>query len=299
MAKHRHSRAPVRTTPLDAPESRRVEIAPEWIVAALAAFGLLLTGYLTAVAWWGESAAFCTAGSGCDVVQQSRWSTLLGVPMALWGFVLYALIGFVALQRSGRLRRWKRLWTLSLVGVLISLYLTVVGLAALDAVCVWCMLSFATLVAIFVAVVLRRPSSAPGVPWQRWLLHHAIVLLPFIGLLHAYQSGLLQPPENPRLQALAEHLDRTGAKFYGAFWCPNCQDQKKAFGASGDRLPYVECSPNGRNGGVAFECASASITAFPTWEIRGQRYQSVLTPEELARHSRFAWNAPQWNDAGE
>ena len=58
--------------PLDAPESRRVEIAPEWIVAGLAAFGLLLTGYLAAVAWSGGGAAFCTAGSGCDVVQQSR-----------------------------------------------------------------------------------------------------------------------------------------------------------------------------------------------------------------------------------
>ena len=299
MAKHRHSRVPVRTTSLDASESRRVEIAPEWPVVALAAFGLLITGYLTAVAWWGESAAFCTPGSGCDVVQQSRWSMLFGAPMAFWGFALYALIGLVALQRSGRLRRWRRLWTLSLIGVLISLYLTVVGLAVLDAACIWCLLSFATLVAIFVAVVLRRPSSAPGAPWRRWLIHHAIVLLPFIAVLHAYQSGLLEPPENPRLQALAEHLDRTGAKFYGAFWCPKCQEQKKAFGASGERLPYVECSPNGRNGGIAFECSSAAVTAFPTWAIRGQRYQSVLSAEELAKHSRFAWNAPQWNDADE
>lgn len=299
MAKHRRSRAPVHTSTLDAPDTHRVRIAPDWIVVGLAAFGLLLTGYLTAVAWWGETAAFCSAGSGCDIVQQSRWSTLLGLPMALWGFALYALIGLVALQRSGRLRRWRRLWTLSLIGVLISLYLTVVGIAALDAVCIWCLLSFATMVAIFVAVVVRRPTSAPGTPWQRWVLNHAIVLLPFIGVLHAYQSGLLEPPENPRLQALAEHLDRTGAKFYGAFWCPVCQEQKRAFGASGDRLPYVECSPNGRNGGVAFECSAAAVTSFPTWEIRGQRYQSLLEPEELAKHSRFAWNAARWNEDAE
>ncbi|MBB5207297.1 vitamin K epoxide reductase family protein [Chiayiivirga flava] len=299
MAKQRRARAPVRSATVDAPEARRVAVAPEWIVVALAAFGLLLTGYLTAVAWWGTSPALCTEGSGCDLVQHSRWSTLLGLPMALWGFGLYLLIGLVALQRNGRLRRWRRLWTLSLVGVLISLYLTVAGLAALDAVCVWCLLSFATLVAIFVVVVLRRPSSAPGTPWQRWLIHHAIVLLPFVGVLHAWQSGLLEPPENPRLQALAIHLEQSGAKFYGAFWCPNCQSQKDEFGASANRLPYVECSPNGRNGGVAFECSSAAVTAFPTWDIRGQRFTSVLSPEELARHSRFAWNAPRWTASGD
>lgn len=296
MAKPKRTRASSRTATIDAPE-RRVPIAPDWVVAGLAAFGLLLTGYLAAVAFWGAQPAFCTEGSGCDIVQQSRWSSLLGLPMALWGFGLYLLIGLVALQKHGRLKRWKRLWTLSLVGVLISLYLTVVGLAALDAVCVWCLLSFATLVAIFVAVVLRRPATAPGsMTWQRWLVNHAIVLLPFIGVLHAYQSGLLEPPEDERLRALAIHLDQTGAKFYGAFWCPNCNEQKDEFGASAAHLPYVECSPNGRNGGLAFECAGAGVQAFPTWEIRGQRYTTVLTPEELAQHSRFAWNSPRWSD---
>ena len=298
MAKSRRTRAPLRSTTEPA-DTRRVEIAPDWIVVALAAVGLLLTGYLTAVAWWGETAAFCTAGSGCDVVQQSRWSTLLGAPMALWGFALYAVIGAVAMQRHGRLRRWQRLWSLSLLGVLISVYLTLVGIIVLDAVCVWCLLSLVTISAIFIVVVVKRPGSAPGKPWRGWLLNHAIVLLPFILVLHVFQSGLLEPPANPRLQALAEHLDRSGAKFYGAFWCPNCQEQKKAFGAAGEQLPYVECSPNGRNGGLAFECTSAAVTAFPTWEIRGQRYTSVLSPEELARHSRFAWNAPQWSGKGE
>lgn len=298
MAKQHRPCGSARTAPVDTQGTRRVEIAPDWTVVGLAGFGLLLTAYLTAVAWWGTSPAFCTEGSGCDLVQNSRWSTLLGLPMALWGFGLYLLIGLVALQRSGRLRRWRRLWTLSLVGVLISLYLTVAGLAALDAVCIWCLLSLATMVAIFVSVSVRRPASAPGTPWGRWLAVHAIVLLPFVGVLHAWQSGMLEPPENPRLQALAIHLEQSGAKFYGASWCPNCQHQKDAFGAAGKRLPYVECSPNGRNGGVAFECSSAAVTAFPTWVIRDQRFTTVLTPEELARHSRFAWNSSRWTASG-
>ncbi len=29
---------------------------------------------------------------------------------------------------------------------------------------------------------------------------------------------------------LAQHLKQTEAKFYGAFWCPHCHDQKQLFG---------------------------------------------------------------------
>lgn len=37
-----------------------------------------------------------------------------------------------------------------------------------------------------------------------------------------------------------------GAKFYGAFWCSHCYDQKVQFGAqAAELLPYVECFPDG------------------------------------------------------
>ena len=39
------------------------------------------------------------------------------------------------------------------------------------------------------------------------------------------------------------------------------------FGNAADDLPYFECSPNGRNAGMAFECASENVTTFPTWTI--------------------------------
>ena len=40
-------------------------------------------------------------------------------------------------------------------------------------------------------------------------------------------------PEDPKIRALAEHLTEEGALFYGASWCPHCQEQKLLFGASG------------------------------------------------------------------
>lgn len=289
MTKARRDKTPGREPQSRAATARPAERTPDWLLFGLALAGALLTGYLAMVALNETAPAFCSAGSGCDVVQHSRWSRLFGIPIALWGFGLYALIALCALFATARVKSWRRLWSLALLGLAISVYLTLAGAIALDAFCAWCLLSLALIAAIFGIVTLRRPNTAPGVPWRRWLLNHGIVLVVAIGVLHVAQAGLLVRPEDPRLKALAEHLSARGAKFYGASWCPNCQTQKELFGRSAARLPYIECSPNGRNGAVAFACVSDNVTAYPTWIIRGRPYPEVLQPEQLARRSGFDW----------
>ncbi|MCR6663520.1 MAG: vitamin K epoxide reductase family protein [Luteimonas sp.] len=257
---------------------------------ALTLFGLLLTGYLTLVALRETGAAFCSQGSGCDVVQNSQWSRFLGMPIAFWGFGLYALLAWVAWRPAPRLARWRRLWRLSFLGLAISVYLTVAGWVALGAFCVWCLLSLVTMVVIFAIVQVTKPDSAPGRAWSTWLLGNGLVALAVVAALHVSSTGLLDNRGDPRLHALAGHLEQSGARFYGAYWCPNCTDQKRRFGAAAKRLPYVECSPNGRNGGVAFECISAGISGYPTWVIGGRHYVETIEPERLARMTGFDWD---------
>lgn len=277
----------------------RPRLAPERWLLGLAGLGLLLTTYLLVVHLSGGNMLFCTEGSSCEVVQESRWATLLGLPMALWGMGLYAALALVASTGSNAATRWRRLFSLSLIGVLISVYLTAMGWFTLEALCGWCLVSLALLLVIFAWVVLRRPSQTPASGWSRWLAMHAIVLLPGLALMAAAQAGWLSPPDDPRLEPLAEHLRDSGAKFYGTFWCPECQQQKRRFGRSADQLPYVECAANGRNGPMAFECAQQGIERYPTWIIRGQRYTGVLEPSELARQTRFhKWNVPATDTAG-
>lgn len=284
--------APRATTHEAAPK-----IPPFWAVIWLAVAGMVLTAYLAYVNLSGSAAALCSAGSGCDLVQQSRWSSFLGIPAALWGSGLYALIALVALSRGGKVKRWRRLFSLSLFGLVYSLFLTAVGAIDLSAFCFWCLTSLALLVAIFVLVLKQRPPTALAEGWKRWILNHAIVLLPLIAVIGVVQAGALARPVDPRVEALAVHLKQSGAKFYGANWCAHCRDQKALFGKFADALPYVECAPNGPNTAIAYECASAGVNSFPTWIIRGQRHLAVLKPEELARLSRFAaWNAPQRSD---
>ncbi len=262
------------------------------VSAALAAAGVLITAYLSYVAVSGSAPLLCTTGSSCDLIQQSHWSRLFGIPVALWGFAIYALILIAALVPSNRLRRWRRIWLLSLLGLVFSLYLTAVGIISLQAVCGWCLASLALLLALFVVATVRRPPGAPGMPWLNWSMGSAGLLLCVLGVAHAAYSGLFSPRPQPQLVALAEHLKETGAQFYGASWCPACQRQKALFGGAADNLPYVECSPSGRGGPFAMACLNADIRDFPTWIIRGRRYVELLQPDELAQRSGFVWSAP-------
>lgn len=69
--------------------------------------------------------------------------------------------------------------------------------------------------------------------------------------------------EPTQLDVFAQCLADAGAKFYGAYWCPHCQAQKRLFENS-KKLPYVECStPNGK--AQTQECNEKNITGYPTW----------------------------------
>jgi glutaredoxin len=74
----------------------------------------------------------------------------------------------------------------------------------------------------------------------------------------------------------------SGAKMYGASWCPHCNDQKHLFGNSWRFVDYVECStPDGK--GETDVCKAANVTSYPTWIFAdGSKNLGAMTFEELA-----------------
>jgi thiol-disulfide isomerase/thioredoxin len=81
---------------------------------------------------------------------------------------------------------------------------------------------------------------------------------------------------------LAQCLTQKGAKFYGAFWCPHCREQKKVFGNSAKLLPYVECSTPDATGQLQI-CIDKKIEGYPAWEFAdGTFVTHGMTPQELA-----------------
>jgi len=109
-------------------------------------------------------------------------------------------------------------------------------------------------------------------------------------VLHLNYTGVLgEPPaaEDPMAHALAVHLTQSGAKMYGAYWCPHCQQQKAYFGQSANHLPYVECSPSGQSGPSAEVCRTEGIKSYPTWVINGKHIEEVMTLKQLADATGF------------
>ncbi len=274
------SRKPDRRAPAPAPPAR-----PDFLVLALAAAGFVVAAYLTWLKWTGSTAAFCLSGSGCDVVQASRYATLLGLPTALWGALLYAAIGVLAalgLTPS----RWRWAFNLAAAGVGVSIYLTAVSILVIRATCAYCLASTAITIALLAVLWWRRA----GLPGRRTPLGSLVagalasaVLVPFgAAFIFAMPSQVGGGSE----AALARHLRDSGAIMYGAYWCPHCQEQKALFGDAAHDLPYVECDPNGVNPRPDL-CEKAGVKAFPTWVIGGQRREGVQSLSALAEASHF------------
>ena len=92
--------------------------------------------------------------------------------------------------------------------------------------------------------------------------------------------------EAGQFDKLAQCLTDKGAKFYGAYWCPHCAEQKKQFGSSIKKIAYVECAIPGNNAGQTQACQDAKIENYPTWIFAdGTRMTGVQRPSILAEKS--------------
>ncbi len=88
-----------------------------------------------------------------------------------------------------------------------------------------------------------------------------IIVVILVGGVGIYFGLNTQKPN--RLEGFAQCLASSGARFYGAFWCPHCQEQKAEFGSSAKYLPYIECS-NPDNSQTQI-CKDKKIESYPTW----------------------------------
>jgi uncharacterized membrane protein/glutaredoxin len=275
--------------------NRRAQ-APIWtrdpLLLIAATLGLLVSAYLAVVDLTGGSAV-CLAGSDCDIVRASAYGRVLGVPLAALGvgFFLAALVGAL-LKVSWQPRL---LQVLAGIGVAAALVFLGVQALVLNAWCPWCLVADAAALAFGVRIF--WPSTAAFS--RRALLPGAAgALLALVVLVIGYANAPVAAggaasagdtsgfQSATQLEALAVYLKESGAVFYGAYWCPHCQTQKKMFGAAADQLPYVECDARGTNPQPA-ACQAAGVRAFPTWVIKGQKIEGEVQPAELARLSGF------------
>lgn len=98
----------------------------------------------------------------------------------------------------------------------------------------------------------------------------------------------------PELEAFNTCLSDSGAKFYGAIWCPHCGEQKRILGYSKIETPptYIECSPVAGSPLLPI-CEAAKIESFPTWDFAdGTRQTGTLSIEMLSEKTSCELDEP-------
>ncbi len=105
-----------------------------WAVAALALIGAGIAGYLTYTHFKGSPPVCLT--SGCEVVQNSRWSELFGIPVALLGMLTYLSIFASTLIRHPVAKQVGAM--LALVALGFNVYLLYIQAHEIGRYCTWC-----------------------------------------------------------------------------------------------------------------------------------------------------------------
>lgn len=129
------------------------------IIAALALAGVGLATYLAMYKLGMIGTLACTVGQ-CETVNLSKWSILLGIPVAVWGLGFYVGLFFVAFL--GTTQRFADAEWISHVmlamtgwGVLFSGWLTYLELFVIHAVCMFCVISAILVCVLFVLSMLE------------------------------------------------------------------------------------------------------------------------------------------------
>jgi len=122
-------------------------LAPAVAIIVAAAAGVAVSAYLTFVKMSGGQ-PYCGPLAGCETVNTSIYSSILGIPVALFGLAASATI------LGGALYWWRNrsrqglliAYGLGLASLPILAYLTYLELFVIHAICVWCVAYAVTIV---------------------------------------------------------------------------------------------------------------------------------------------------------
>lgn len=122
-------------------------------IAVVALIGLFLGTYLTLYKFGYIGQLACGVGS-CERVQTSRWSMLLGIPVATWGLGYYVAVFAIAIVGIQPRFAESRAVTLTLLlltgwGVLFTGWLTSLEAWVIHAWCEWCLGSASLVLLLF------------------------------------------------------------------------------------------------------------------------------------------------------
>lgn len=261
------------------------------------------------------------AGHSCNDVLSSSYATVFGLPLSLFGCLAYISMAIFALaplavnsndQKDLRSRLEDWTWLLLFAGAtamtVFSLYLMYLLAFQIKAFCLYCFGSAFFSLSLLVLTLIGHSWEELGQVFFTGIVVGMVTLIATLGIYasnSAVSTAEVPPGPIPKdfvkieptpgvgwpikttsgaaELALADHLKQVGAKMYGAWWCPHCEEQKLLLGKEAfSRINYVECANTQDPRQQADVCRQAKIEGYPTWEINGKLEPNVKTPQKLA-----------------
>jgi uncharacterized membrane protein len=144
--------------------ARNLHYRPLFTTLAILAMSLLgfLDSLYLAVAHYRDSVPTCTVIRGCETVLTSRFSSVLGVPVALMGVVFFVVAFYSAIATVTHAGQRTFVWmrAVAYVGVAVSLFFFLVQALVIHVYCQYCLASEVLVVGIFVlSLLLPRPAA--------------------------------------------------------------------------------------------------------------------------------------------
>jgi uncharacterized membrane protein len=117
----------------------------------LAMAGMGVAAYL-AYSHYADETIMCAGLSGCAAVENSEYSAVIGIPVAVLGMLFCAGLLALVLARMVRLpltEEWAPVaaFSMTLTGVAFAAYLTYIEIFVVEDICIWCT-SFAGIVTV-------------------------------------------------------------------------------------------------------------------------------------------------------
>lgn len=180
--------------------------------------------YLLYLHFSGAESLLCDFNNevSCDIVNHSRFSEILGIPVALLGMIYF--ISLLPIIFSKKLEKFNRIiFLFTLFSLVYSLFLSVMEFAVIGAVCVMCETSKIVMLAILLTSYMAVKERREELRFS-WVFMAFSVGLLFSSLAYAIGSQTTQITDENR--AVAQCLSEKGIVLYATKFCPSCVQQK-------------------------------------------------------------------------
>ncbi len=288
------------------------------LIGSIAILGILDTAYLT---WVKLSHNGVCGTEGCEIVLASPFANVGDLPLTGLGLLSYVAVAVMAfapmlIDPKANKSAYNRLNQLTWLGLLLagvgmavfSGYLMFLLAFVIKAACPFCIASAIFTFAIFGLTLFGHDWEDLGQVIFSGMAAGLVALVVSLFLYNtatgseinslapttAAQVGVgweIKSTSGAAEIELAEHLTRTGAKMYSAYWCPHCYEQKQLFGKQAwAKVTNVECAADAVKNPQPELCVKAGIKGFPTWSLGGKLDSGVKRLAKLAELTGYKGN---------